>query len=169
MNSVNSVLFNASWEKTSQGLYEIIVNLTSQSIIDASSNVKVTISGVENQPYSGKSGDFLLTSYDASNLALDITSGISGIYIKPSEITDIEFSLDNLHANATSNLTLSFKIANALKNGDKLHINFPVQNLKWSTGYISIIHILPQVDTAVTQAMDRSWSIKWFQGGRHLV
>ena len=65
--------------------------------------------------HTGKSGDFLLTSYDASNLALDITSGISGIYIKPSEITDIEFSLDNLHANATSNLTLSFKIANAKK------------------------------------------------------
>ena len=88
---------------------------------------------MENQPYSGKSGDFLLTSYDANNLALDITSGISGVHIKPSEITDIEFSLDNIHANATSNLTLSFKIDNELKNGDKLHIKFPVQNLKWST------------------------------------
>ena len=141
---------------------QIIVNLTSQSIIDHSSNVNVTISGVENQPYSGKSGDFLLTSYDASNLALDITSGISGVDIKPNEITDIEFSLDNVHANATSNLTLSFKVANALKNGDKLHINFPMQNLKnGAPRYISIIHILPQVDTVVTQAMDRSWSIKW--------
>ena len=69
------------------------------------------------------------------HLKLDI-SDISGVDIKPSEIRDIEFSLDNVHANATSNMTLSFIVDNALEKGDKLHINFPRQNLKWSTDVI---------------------------------
>ena len=64
---------------------------------------------------------------------LDV-SDINGVDIKPSEIRDIEFSLDNVHANATSNMTLLFIVDNALEKGDKLHINFPRQNLKWSTG-----------------------------------